>query len=185
MAAPIRFLVHLLPTAAAPSWLGWPLAAPAWESVTSLEPAGRQPPQRGGWYAWRLMTANNRELARSVFRFPAPDLCRQAVREVQIGATRILTSTVADPLTGQFSWRGELDGNPVVAGKRYEQEQGARYAMKRFLDAVAEAEITDVVRGLRDRRGIAASRFAPEGEQISRFAPEAEQVSRFARDADQ
>lgn len=175
MAAPVRFFVHLLPPSSAPAWLGWPLAAPVPEwarSVDTREPlavtAGaprRQSSQpQGGWYAWRLMTANNRELARSVLRFAAPDLCRQAVREVQAASARLVLSTVSDPLTGQFSWRGELDGTAVAAGKHYEQEQNARSAAKRFLDAVVEAEITDIVRGLRDRRGPAPAGHTPEGE---------------------
>lgn len=177
MAAPVRFFVHLLPLSAAPNWLGWPLAAPAsaWANSVEVEAAGplpvaagalRRPSSqtRGGWYVWRLMTANNRELARSVFRFAAPDLCRHAVREVQTGSARLLVSTVSDPLTGQFSWGGELDGVPVAAGNRYEQEQNARYAAKRFLNAVVEAEVTDVVRVLRDRRGPTPSRYIPEGE---------------------
>jgi len=153
MAAPVRFFVHLLPPSSAPNWLGWSLAAPLPHHQQ------RQP----GWYAWRLMTANNRELARSVFRFAGPDLCRQAVWEVQASSTRLAVSTVSDPMTGQFTWRGELDGTPIVAGKQYEQEQTARSAAKRFLDAVVKAEVTDVVRGLRDRRGPAISR-SPEGE---------------------
>jgi hypothetical protein len=147
MAAPLRFLVHLLPTSAAPSWMGWPLEAPVQAAATPT-----------GWYAWRLITPNNRELARSVFRFAAPDLCRRAVLEVQHGAARIVISTVADPLTGQFTWRAELDGRPVAAGKRYEYEQGARYATKKFLGAVATAQIATVVRGLRDRRTLEGER---------------------------
>ncbi|MDQ7911141.1 hypothetical protein RB614_42295 [Phytohabitans sp. ZYX-F-186] len=177
MAAPVRFFVHLLPPSAAPDWLGWPLAspAPAWVNSVEVEAAeplpvaavrrrGPRSPAQPGWYAWRLMTANNRELARSVFRFADPGLCRQAVREVQGSSARLVLSTVADPMTGQFSWRGDLDGAPVAAGNRYEQEQNARYAAKRFLDAVVEAEVTDVVRGLRDRRGPAPSRYSREGQ---------------------
>ena len=174
MAAPVRFFVHLLPPSSAPNWLGWSLAAPlpAWATsadageplvVTDGVSRPHLPQRQPGWYAWRLMTANNRELARSVFRFAGPDLCRQAVWEVQASSTRLAVSTVSDPMTGQFTWRGELDGTPIVAGKQYEQEQTARSAAKRFLDAVVKAEVTDVVRGLRDRRGPAISR-SPEGE---------------------
>jgi hypothetical protein len=166
MAAPLRFLVHLLPTSAAPTWMGWPLAAPVPATIVDApRPATVPAAVSTGWYAWRLITPNNRELARSVFRFAAPDLCRRAVREMQSGAARIDISTVADPLTGQFSWRGELDGLPVAAGKRYEYEQGARYATRKFLDVVAGAEVTDVIRGLRDRRSPAPSRPALEGER--------------------
>ncbi|MFD0742107.1 hypothetical protein ACFQ1L_09625 [Phytohabitans flavus] len=110
------------------------------------------------------MTANNRELARSVFRYASPELCRHAVREVQAGSGRLVLSTFPDPVTGDFSWRGELDDTPVAAGKRYEQEQTARYAAKRFVDAVADAEVTDMVRALRDRRGPAPSRYTSEGQ---------------------
>jgi hypothetical protein len=174
MAAPVRFFVHLLPPSAAPNWLGWPNAAPApdWPApaaetaslaVAAAAPRPATPQPRGGWYAWRLMTANNRELARSVFRFAAPDLCRVAVREVKTGSARLLLNTYSDPATGRFSWRAELDGDLVAAGKSYEQEQTARHAAKRFLDAVVEAEVTDMVRGLRDRRGPALSRNPAEG----------------------
>lgn len=177
MAALVRIFVHLLPPFAAPHWLGWPIAAPVPvraslekpEKLEKPEPPAAAPRHRGrqmpgGWYAWRLMTANNRELARSVHRFAGPDLCREAVRTVQNGSGRLLVSTIPDPMTGDFSWRGELDGVPVAAGKRYEHEQTARYAAKRFLDAVADAEVTDMVRALRDRRMPAPSRYATEGE---------------------
>jgi hypothetical protein len=113
------------------------------------------------------MTANNRELARSVYRFAAPDLCRQAVRTLQTGATRLVIGTLADPLTGQFSWRAELDGLPVAAGKRYEQEQSARHAAQRFLESVAGAELAAVVRGLRDRRGPALSRYPLDDDRYT------------------
>ncbi|NMO51192.1 hypothetical protein HH310_08325 [Actinoplanes sp. TBRC 11911] len=133
----VRFLVHLLPSSSAPSWLGWPVAATVPETSTD-------------WFGWRLMTGNNRELARSAFRFPAADLCRQAVRDVRSGSTRIATDVVNDRLTGRFSWRGALDGVVVAAGRRYQQEQGARHAARRFVGAVAGAEVVDAVRGLPD-----------------------------------
>ena len=174
MAAPVRFFVHLLPQSAAPDWLGWPLPSPAsvWarpvaatDSLATAAQRRRGPLPHDRWYAWRLMTANNRELARSVFRFTDPDLCRQAAREVQAGSARLVLGTYSDPVTGDFSWRGELDGRPVAAGKHYEQEQTARHAAQRFLDAVAEAEITDVVRALRNRRGPAPARYTLEGQR--------------------
>ncbi len=185
MAVPVRFFVHLLPVSAAPDWLGWPLAAPPTctypeatqpvgvDSTAPSRPArvagASTPPPRGntlrpaGWYAWRLMSTNNRELARSAFRFPAVELCWQAAWAVQAGVGRIVLSTLADPSTGAFSWHAELDGTPVAVGKRYEQEQNARQAAMRFLDVVARAQVSSAVRALRVRRGPAAPWHPVEG----------------------
>lgn len=170
MAVPVRFFVHVLPLSAAPNWLGWPLAAPA-AHLETVEPlavpasAGlRHTPQTaGGWYTWRLLSTNNRELARSAYRFAAPELCRQAVREVQADAAHLTLHTFSHQITGQFGWCAESDGSPVAVGRRYEHEQNARIAATRFLDLVVGAEVTDTVRALRDRRGPAPVRYVGEG----------------------
>lgn len=166
VAVPVRFFVHVLPLSAAPNWLGWPLAAPAphVEAVDSLAVPGAAALQVvGGWYTWRLLSTNNRELARSAFRFAAPDLCRQAVREVQADVSRLALRTFAHPTTGQFGWCAESAGVPVAVGRRYEHEQNARVAATRFLGVVAAAEVADTVRALRDRRGPASVRYIGEG----------------------
>ncbi len=162
MAVPVRFFVHVLPLSTEPNWLGWPLAAPEPLSESPATGLRLAPRTVSNWYAWRLMSMNNRELARSAFRFPTFELCREAVREVKAGAARLMVSTFSHPTTGEFSWCGELDGAQVAVGRRYEQEQAARTAALRFFDVVAGAEIASAVRALRGRRGPAPARYDGE-----------------------
>ncbi|MFY1634956.1 hypothetical protein ACN27F_17065 [Solwaraspora sp. WMMB335] len=164
MAEHVRFFVYLLPPSAAPDWLGWPCDPTPW--MEHPDPAGPTSPEHrapGSWYAWRLLSTNNRELARSAFRFAAVEPCRQAVDDLRKATARLVLKTFSYPVTCRYSWQAELDGDPVAAGKRYEHEQNARYAAQRFLDVVAGAQVVDTVRPLVDRRGPAPSRIIVAG----------------------
>ncbi len=109
------------------------------------------------WYGWRLMGANHRELGRSAESFDSYPAARRAVLDLQQHVTRMVARTVADPATGRWSWRLELDGRAVaVSGRWYERDHDSRLGLDRFLHLLGDAELADGVVTVHERRGRAS-----------------------------
>jgi hypothetical protein len=105
------------------------------------------------WYGWRLMGANNRELGRSARSFASYPLARRAVMHLQQHADQLVRSTEVDPATGRWRWRLDLDNTAVaISGRWYERDHDSRLGMAKFVTLVSEAELTDGVVTMPERR---------------------------------
>jgi hypothetical protein len=133
-------------------WLGRPAVA------TIAEIA-----ERGDWYGWRLIGANNRELGRSARSFGSYQLARRAVGQLKEGLGRLAHNSTNNPATGRWGWRLDLDGVAVaVSGRWYERDYDGRVGAAKFLALAVDAELADGVVTLHVRR--TAGMHVPVGE---------------------
>jgi hypothetical protein len=103
------------------------------------------------------MGANNRELGRSARSFASYPLARRAVMHLQEHADRLVRRTEIDPASGRWRWRLDLDNAAVaVSGRWYERDHDSRLGMAKFVTLIPEAELTDGVVTMPDRRGAAS-----------------------------
>src|SRR5262249_56641637 len=107
----------------------------------------------GEWYAWRLIGTNNHELGRSALGFLSYELAVGAIAELKEGHDRLVQLPINDQATGRWGWRLELDGAAVaISGRWYKRDQDSLLGAARFVALSAEAELTDSVVVMHDRR---------------------------------
>ena len=70
------------------------------------------------WSAWRLLGANNRELARSHGTYPDAASCAAAIRELQSTADRLVAEFRPGFQTGRWYWQAFVDGVPLAISAR-------------------------------------------------------------------
>jgi hypothetical protein len=106
---------------------------PAWPG------AGGPQLEDGSWCAWRLLGGNNRDLGRSARLFPDVPECLASVGVVRQRAGELAPVMSADPDTGMWLWRLELDGVAVaVAARPYFRQREGQYSLGQFLAALPE-----------------------------------------------
>jgi hypothetical protein len=105
------------------------------------------------WCAWRLLGANNRELARSYTAYPDVATCTNAVRLIQSGHGRLEAATRPRLPTGRWYWEAGLDGVPLaVSAHWFRWRRDCEHNFEQFMAAVPESIID-----FRERPGLAAS----------------------------
>jgi hypothetical protein len=102
-------------------------------SAPGLEPEQREI-NLDGWCAWRLVGANNREIARSARTFPTFHECYQAARQVQQRLALAVTTVRHDDVLNLWAWRAQLDGTPVAtSGRLYQRHRECQSNVAQFL----------------------------------------------------
>lgn len=102
-------------------------------SAPGLVPAQREV-SLDGWCAWRLVGANNREIARSARTFPSFHECYQAARHVQQRLTLAVTTLRHDDVLNLWAWRAQLDDVPVAtSGRLYQRHRECQANVAQFL----------------------------------------------------
>jgi len=77
-----------------------------------------------GWCAWRLVGANNREVARSARTFPTFHECYQAARQVQRCLEDAAMTVRHDDVLNLWAWRAEIGGIAVAtSGRMYQRHR--------------------------------------------------------------
>jgi hypothetical protein len=98
----------------------------------------------GGLLRWRMLAANNRDVARSVASFPDVRGCVEAILRLrECVADGIATAT----RTGRadWSWRLRLDGEDVaVSSRTYQRRLQCEAASALFIELVPAATLTDI-----------------------------------------
>jgi hypothetical protein len=89
------------------------------------------------WFAWRMVGANNRPMARSTSLFPSAATCREAVAELQSAQLEQGLTLVADPVHGTWSWTFAVGSRTkACSGRSYHRQRECRYNANAFVDAV-------------------------------------------------
>ena len=173
-----RLFIHFGPESLDPRVLGWPYPLEPAVALVASEVTDRRADGRAaaradapvrssasnGWFAWRMVGPNNRELGRSAATFAAYPECRAAVVDLQVAAGDVVVAIVSDPATGRWSWRADLDTTSVAMCARwYARERECRGSADRFRESVAIADLVSDITTLRDRRRLDAQRLSAEG----------------------
>jgi len=87
-----------------------------------------------GWCAWRLVGANNREVARSARTFLTFHECYQAARQVQHRLDAAALTVRHDDVLNLWAWRAEIDGFAVAtSGRMYQRHRECQSNAAQFL----------------------------------------------------
>ncbi|HEY3923058.1 MAG TPA: hypothetical protein VGL75_00685 [Acidothermaceae bacterium] len=87
------------------------------------------------WCAWRLMGANNREIARSAHTFSTFHECYQAAREIQQALDGVVTTVRHDDTHNLWAWRAKLDGlNIASSGRLYQRFRECQANVAQFIE---------------------------------------------------
>jgi hypothetical protein len=88
-----------------------------------------------GWCAWRLVGANNREVARSARTFPTFHECYQAARQLQHRLSVATTTVRHDDVLNLWAWRAEIDGVAVAtSGRMYQRHRECQSNAAQFFE---------------------------------------------------
>jgi hypothetical protein len=93
----------------------------------------------GGWAAWRLLGANNRELGRSPEVFADPAACLADLRAVCPTWTLASPVLAIDTRTNLWRWRLQRDDRSVaVSARAYLRQRECQYSLAHFLGCAME-----------------------------------------------
>lgn len=102
---------------------------------------------------WVLVSSNNRPLGLATSYREAYADSRESVLELKANRNRIVPVETTVELTGQWTWRVELDGVALAKSSRsYLRARESQYNLQRFLEAVPDAEVVAGVRSVRRGR---------------------------------
>ncbi|MGN9911045.1 hypothetical protein ACTMTJ_26155 [Phytohabitans sp. LJ34] len=134
------------------------LAAPMPESKDGDEGEG---------ILWMLVSPNNRPLGRGTTYHATYGACRQSVLDLQANYERAKPVETTVDLTGQWTWRIDLDGEPVaVSSRSYLRARECTYNLERFLEAVPSAQVIAGTRSVRRGRRRASVAEPPPGREL-------------------
>lgn len=102
---------------------------------------------------WMLVSPNNRPLGRGTTYHETYSSCRQSVLDLQANCDRVKSVETTLEQTGQWTWRIDLDGDPIaVSSRSYLRARECSYNLERFLEAVPKAEVVAGTRSVRRGR---------------------------------
>jgi hypothetical protein len=95
------------------------------------------------WSAWRLLGANNRELARSFTTYPDPESCAAAIRYLQSASDRLVPAFLPGLRLGRWYWQTAVNEVPLAASARsFGLRRDCEQNLAQFLVAVATGVVT-------------------------------------------
>jgi hypothetical protein len=142
---------------------------------------GLVPPPEAGDLAegivWILVSPNNRPLGLGMKYHEAYVDCRESVVVLKANHTRLNPVESTVELTGQWTWRVELDGVDVAKSSRsYLRARECQYNLQRFLEAVPNAAIVAGARSARRGRPAAVAAEPPLRHQVLGSVPPVQSV---------
>jgi hypothetical protein len=109
-------------------------------------------PTRGGTgrsdtrTAWRLLSANNRELGRGPVDFRDEETCREAVLRLTVNIEEAVTVMCREQPTAMWGWRLTLGSEPVaLSGRSYRRERECLYNLAQFRSGVMGVDPAQVI----------------------------------------
>lgn len=104
-------------------------------------------------FAWRLLTSNNRELARSAGLFFRFSDAQADAADAQQSAPRMEFDAVVDGTEGTQTWRGNLAGRPLVFGSRwFRMERDRERALQNALAILPLAQLAETAQSVGSSR---------------------------------
>jgi hypothetical protein len=90
------------------------------------------------WCAWRLLSANNRELGRSYTTFPSASACAEAVAVLRGHIDHADAAIVAGLRTGLWHWEVSIQNSPVAISPRsFTRQRECEHNLGQFLAGAA------------------------------------------------
>jgi uncharacterized protein YegP (UPF0339 family) len=97
-----------------------------------------------GKYGWRLLAANNRDVARSAELYADVDLCYEAIRYLRAEFDRALP-VVARIGRSEWSWRLRVEELDIaVSSRTYQRRLQCAAACDLFMDLALEASLAEL-----------------------------------------
>jgi len=122
----VRFMLVSAPVGSLMRWPGGWFALP--------EPVA---PNRPVWFAWRLLSANNRELGRSYTTFPDPPACTEAVAVLRTRIGDAEPAIVAGLRTGWWHWEVSIAGIAIAISPRsFTRQRECEHNLEQFMVGV-------------------------------------------------
>lgn len=102
-------------------------------------------PHMSMWCAWRLLSANNRELGRSYKTFPDSTACSEAVALLTTRIGDAEAAIIAGLRTGLWHWEVSVNATPIAISPRsFTRQRECEHNLEQFL-AVVNAVRKDAV----------------------------------------
>jgi hypothetical protein len=99
---------------------------------------------------WMLVSPNNRRLGRAAQRIDEFEVCRERVMLLRQRHADLKSVTSTAEPHGHWAWRVELDGAvAAVSTRSYLRQRECDYNLRRFLEAVPEADVATTTRTVR------------------------------------
>jgi uncharacterized protein YegP (UPF0339 family) len=109
---------------------------------------------------WRLLSANNREMARGSIEYPTAEDCLTGIDELRLKVGDLEPFVRRTP-AHQWQWELQQAGRRVVlAGHTFDRQIRCAQALQHFLDNVPEARVAEAVMVSDYRRWHSASAAA-------------------------
>lgn len=100
-------------------------------------------------FAWRLLTSNNRELARSAGLFFRFSDAQTDAADAQASVAKMEFDAVVDGSEGTQTWRGNLAGRPMVFGSRwFRMERDRERALQNALAILPMAHLAETAQSV-------------------------------------
>ena len=137
-----------------------------------------------GWFAWRLVGANNREIARSARTFLSFGACYAAADALRTRKGHFVDVVRHDDDRNQWAWHLRVDGIAEAASSRlYQRHRECLFNLEQFMTSIPDAvSAYDVVQpSSLDGQTVPSQRSASDrpGEHMTVGAPAA-MPERFA-----
>lgn len=138
----------------------WP-----WAGRVAFPPGETSEEAPQTWFAWVLVSSNNRELGRSRAVFETYRACRESAVRLQVAADRTSAELATDDAHGWYGWLLDLEGETVaVSGRWYQRERESRYSLDKFRSALPLAGMGGGVRQI-DGRTVRPVRGGEAGDR--------------------
>jgi hypothetical protein len=106
---------------------------------THQEPAAAT----SSWSAWRLLGANNRELARSFATYPDAASCSTAIKYLQSAASHLVPVFLPGLRLGRWYWQTAVNDVPLAASARsFALRRDCAQNLEQFLAAASTGVVT-------------------------------------------
>lgn len=119
-----------------PRWTEGPRTAPSSRGLRLRD-------RRGLVYGWRLLGANNREIARGVDQFLTVQECEQVVLELKRENPEHLVARVSfDPTTHGWTWMLRTPrGDVAKSARSFQRQRECLYSLSQFKEKFTDAVV--------------------------------------------
>ena len=123
----VRFMLVSAPAGSMVRWPG------GWFTLPEVVAT----PNHAEWFAWRLLSANNRELGRSYSTFRDTSACADAVAVLRTRIGDAEPAIVAGLRTGWWHWAVSVDGVAIaISARSFTRQRECEHNLEQFMAGV-------------------------------------------------